>query len=105
MIKYTPTTQLSIEEFKTPFQLALCADVRWVKLKGRFGQAKNECRLNQVRTCLKATAESWIGCITFMANLIRWEKEFFWAFIFYGLSTSDRVSSQVVTLIIIPVKE
>ena len=35
MIQYTPTAQHSIEEFKTPFQLALNADNRWVKLKGR----------------------------------------------------------------------
>ena len=32
MIRYTSTAQLSIEEFKTPFQLALSADNRWVKL-------------------------------------------------------------------------
>jgi hypothetical protein len=32
MIRYTPTSQLKIEEFKTPFELKLDADNRWVKL-------------------------------------------------------------------------
>jgi len=32
MIKYTSENQLSIEEFKTPFQARLSADNRWVKL-------------------------------------------------------------------------
>lgn len=75
------------------------------QIEGKFGQAKNGYRLNQVRTRLKATAESWIGCIIFITNLIRWEEEFFLAFIFYGLPTYDSVSSQMVILVIIPVKE
>lgn len=32
MIRYTPASQLKIEEFKTPFELKLDADNRWVKL-------------------------------------------------------------------------
>ena len=32
MIKYTSEHQLSIEEFKTPFQAKLLADNRWVQL-------------------------------------------------------------------------
>ena len=32
MIQYTPASQLKIEEFKTPFELKLDADNRWVKL-------------------------------------------------------------------------
>ncbi|HBH25251.1 MAG TPA: hypothetical protein DDY13_17760 [Cytophagales bacterium] len=32
MIRYTPAAQLEIEEFKTPFELKLDADNRWVKL-------------------------------------------------------------------------
>jgi len=32
MIHYTPETQLSIEEFKTPFQTSLLPDNRWVEL-------------------------------------------------------------------------
>ena len=47
------------------------------QIEGKFGQAKDGYRLNQIRTRLQATAESWIGCIIFITNLIRWEKEFF----------------------------
>lgn len=32
MIKYTPSAQLSIEEFKTPFQINLVSSNRWVRL-------------------------------------------------------------------------
>ncbi len=32
MIQYTPASQLKIEEFRTPFELKLDADNRWVKL-------------------------------------------------------------------------
>ena len=32
MIQYTPTSQLLIQEFKTPFQLELDANNRWIKL-------------------------------------------------------------------------
>ena len=32
MIQYTPASQLQIQEFKTPFQLELDANNRWVKL-------------------------------------------------------------------------
>jgi hypothetical protein len=32
-------------------------------IEGKIGQAKNGYRMNQVRTKLKETAESWISCI------------------------------------------
>jgi hypothetical protein len=32
MVKYNSERQLTIEEFKTPFQTSLLADNRWVKL-------------------------------------------------------------------------
>lgn len=32
MIKYISDTQLSIEEFKTPFETSLLSDNRWVEL-------------------------------------------------------------------------
>ena len=32
MIRYNSTTQLTIEEFKTPFQKSLLPDNRWVKM-------------------------------------------------------------------------
>ena len=32
MTRYTPSSQLKIEEFKTPFELKLDSNNRWVKL-------------------------------------------------------------------------
>ena len=62
------------------------------QIEGKFGQAKNgyanAClwhRLNQVRTRLRATAESWIGCIIFITNLIKWQKDYFIVLIFFNL--------------------
>ena len=45
-------------------------------IEGKIGQAKNGYRMNQVRTKLKETAQSWISCIIFVTNLIRMEKDF-----------------------------
>lgn len=40
-------------------------------IEGKIGQAKNGYRLNQVRTKLRETAESWISCVIFITNLVR----------------------------------
>lgn len=53
------------------------------RIEGKFGQAKNGYRLNQVRTRLQATAESWIGCIIFVTNLVQWQKDHFLLLTFY----------------------
>ncbi|MCH7515507.1 MAG: transposase, partial [Bacteroidetes bacterium] len=65
------------------------------QIEGKFGQAKNgyanAClwhRLNQVRTRLRATAESWIGCIIFITNLIKWQKDYFIVLIFFQPKTT-----------------
>ncbi|MCK5703691.1 MAG: transposase, partial [Cyclobacteriaceae bacterium] len=44
-------------------------------IEGKIGQAKNGYRMNQVRTKLRETAESWISCIVFVMNLIRMESD------------------------------
>jgi len=57
-------------------------------IEGKIGQGKNGYRMNQIRTRLKETAESWISCIVFVMNLVRMESEMakkkgksFWLFI------------------------
>lgn len=44
-------------------------------IEGKIGQGKNGYRMNQVRTRLKETAESWISCIIFVMNLVRLESD------------------------------
>ena len=44
-------------------------------IEGKIGQGKNGYRMNQVRTRLKETAESWISCIVFVMNLVRMESD------------------------------
>jgi transposase, IS5 family len=43
-------------------------------IEGKIGQGKNGYRMNQIRTRLRETAESWIACIVFVMNLVRMEK-------------------------------
>jgi transposase, IS5 family len=45
-------------------------------IEGKIGQGKNGYRMNQIRTRLRGTAESWIACIVFVMNLVRMEKGF-----------------------------
>jgi hypothetical protein len=44
-------------------------------VEGKIGQAKNGYRMNQVRTKLKETAESWISCVIFVTNLVRMQAD------------------------------
>jgi IS5 family transposase len=55
-------------------------------VEGKFGQAKNGYNLNKIRARRARTSESWIACIFFVMNLIKFNKDFFvscWASIFY----------------------
>ena len=53
-------------------------------IEGKFGQGKNGYELNRIRARLRETSESWISCIFFVMNLLRYEKIYFW-FFFYRL--------------------
>ncbi len=44
-------------------------------IEGKIGQGKNGYQMNQIRTKLKETAESWISCIVFVMNLIKLESD------------------------------
>lgn len=55
-------------------------------VEGKFGQAKNGYNLNKIRARRARTSESWIACIFFVMNLIKFNKDFFvscWTRIFY----------------------
>ena len=46
-------------------------------VEGKFGQAKNGYNLNKIRARKARTSESWIACIFFVMNLIKFNKDFF----------------------------
>ena len=46
------------------------------QIEGKFGQGKNAYELNRVRTRTTKTSESWIACIIFIMNLIKFDQEF-----------------------------
>lgn len=51
------------------------------QVEGKFGQGKNAYDLNRVRTRTARTSESWIACIMFMMNLIKFSQVFLFSFI------------------------
>ena len=53
-------------------------------IEGKFGQGKNGYELNKIRARLRETSESWISCIFFVMNLLKYEKEYFLLY-FYQL--------------------
>ncbi|MBM3436492.1 MAG: IS5 family transposase [Bacteroidetes bacterium] len=46
------------------------------QIEGKFGQGKNAYDLNRVRTRTARTSESWIACIMFLMNLIKFSQVF-----------------------------
>lgn len=46
------------------------------QVEGKFGQGKNGYNLNKVRAKTARTSESWIACIFFVMNLIKFSKDF-----------------------------
>jgi transposase, IS5 family len=50
------------------------------QIEGKFGQGKNAYDLNRVRTRTTRTSESWIACIMFMMNLIKFSQVFLLSF-------------------------
>jgi transposase, IS5 family len=49
-------------------------------IEGKFGQGKNGYNLNQIRAKLKETSESWIACIFFVMNLLKYAGNFSFAY-------------------------
>ena len=51
------------------------------QIEGKFGQEKNAYDLNRVRTRTARTSESWIACIMFVMNLIKFSQDFLFSFL------------------------
>lgn len=45
-------------------------------IEGKFGQGKNGYNLNKIRARLQKTSESWVACIFFIMNLIKYVTDF-----------------------------
>jgi len=45
------------------------------QIEGKFGQGKNAYELNKVRTRTAKTSQSWIACIVFIMNLIKFDQD------------------------------
>jgi hypothetical protein len=51
------------------------------QIEGKFGQGKNAYGLSKVRTRTAKTSESWIACIMFVMNLIKFSQDFLLSFL------------------------
>jgi hypothetical protein len=47
------------------------------QVEGKFGQGKNGYNLNKIRARLQKTSESWVACIFFIMNLIKYVGDFY----------------------------
>lgn len=66
------------KESLTPYQKLKQKFERGIRnqIEGKFGQGKNAYELNRVRTRTAKTSESWIACIFFIMNLIKFDQAF-----------------------------
>jgi len=64
------------KETLTPYQRLKQKIERGIRnqIEGKFGQGKNAYELNKVRTRTVKTSESWIACIFFIMNLIKFDQ-------------------------------
>ena len=74
------------KEILTPYQKLKQKIERGVRnqIEGKFGQGKNAYELSKVRTRTAKTSESWIACIVFIMNLIKFNQDFLHIF-FIGI--------------------
>jgi IS5 family transposase len=83
-IRYTgkPLGRPSIEQ-STPYQRRKQKKENGMRsqVEGKFGQGKNGYNLNKIRARTARTSESWIACIFFVMNLIKFSKEFLFSFV------------------------
>lgn len=57
------------------------------QVEGKFGQGKNGYNLNKIRARAARTSESWIACIFFVMNLIKFSKDFLFSFVKHLLNS------------------
>lgn len=67
------------KESLTPYQKARARKEHGERnhVEGKFGQAKNGYNLNKIRARRSRTSQSWIACIFFVMNLVKFSKDFF----------------------------
>lgn len=80
------------KESQTPYQKTRARKENGERnhVEGKFGQGKNGYNLNKIRARRSRTSESWIACIFFVMNLIKFNKDFFvscWISIFKSYET------------------
>ncbi|TSA25603.1 MAG: IS5 family transposase, partial [Bacteroidetes bacterium] len=66
-----------IKETLSPYQKLKQKIERGIRnqIEGKFGLGKNAYELNKVRTRTAKTSESWIACIVFIMNLIKFDQD------------------------------
>ena len=66
-----------MKETLSPYQKLKQKTERGIRnqIEGKFGQGKNAYELNKVRTRTSKTSESWIACIVFIMNLIKFDQD------------------------------
>jgi len=71
-----------MKEVLTPYQKLKQKKERGIRnqIEGKFGQGKNAYALSKVRTRTAKTSESWIACIVFIMNLIKFNQDFLFNF-------------------------
>jgi len=62
------------------------------QVEGKFGQGKNAYNLNCVRTRTARTSESWIACIMFVMNLIKFSQFFLFLLVLLVKNLTDGLS-------------
>jgi transposase, IS5 family len=65
-------------EQQTPYQKRKYRQEQGIRnqVEGKFGQGKNGYNLNKIRARAAKTSESWIACIFFVMNLVKFSKVF-----------------------------
>ena len=61
------------------------------QVEGKFGQGKNGYNLNKIRARAARTSESWIACIFFVMNLVKFSKEFLFSIFEIALKQFFRI--------------
>ena len=50
------------------------------QIEGKFGEAKRKYNLNKILAKKEKTAQSWIGAIFFVMNILKLSRDIFWSF-------------------------
>lgn len=72
------------------------------QVEGKFGQGKNGYGLSKIRARLQNTSESWVACIYFVMNLVKFSKDFLFCLIYRGVfklkNSIKTVTDSIITI-------